>query len=71
MNKTLQEMSEIELKAIGYDLVGQLEDARTNLNIINGELKRRKAQPVAEINNEKNETNKANGTDAKTEEVAG
>lgn len=41
MNKNIQEVSEIELKSIAYDIISQLQLLQNQLNAINSELVRR------------------------------
>ena len=45
MEKNLQTMSDIELKALAYDHLAQLQQTQNNLNMINQELARRAQQP--------------------------
>lgn len=53
--KQLNEMSDVELKALAYDVVVELERAQKNLQVINQEFARRQQQsaniikPVEEI----------------------
>jgi len=43
MEKNIQELSEIELKALAYDALANIEFYQGNLRALNGELARRKA----------------------------
>ena len=45
MERKLQDLSDIELKALAYDTLAQLQVLQNNLNTINGELNRRAQQP--------------------------
>jgi hypothetical protein len=49
MDKQLSEMSVIELKAVAYDLIANLEMIRNNLNAINQELFKRQQQEAQPI----------------------
>jgi hypothetical protein len=63
MNKTVDKMTETELKAFGYEFIGQINQAQANLDIINQELKRRLI-PKAEVKETPNETKQEDkGTD--------
>jgi hypothetical protein len=44
MERKLQDLSDIELKALAYDTLAQLQLLQNNLNTINGELGRRSQQ---------------------------
>lgn len=44
MERKLQDLSDIELKALAYDTLAQLQLLQNNLNAINGELGRRVQQ---------------------------
>jgi hypothetical protein len=46
MQKQLKDFTEVELKALAYDNVAQLEQAQNNLKVINNELARRKQPEV-------------------------
>lgn len=41
MNKTIQEYTETELKALGFEIKNELERLQLNLQIINQELQKR------------------------------
>ena len=41
MERKLEELSDIELKALAYDTLAQLQMLQQNLNTINGELAKR------------------------------
>lgn len=45
METNLQTLSDIELKALAYDHLVQLQQAQNNLNIINQELAKRATKP--------------------------
>ena len=44
MEKKLQDLTDVELKALAYDQFAQIQLCQNNLNAINGELARR-SQP--------------------------
>ena len=48
-NKPITEYSDLELKAIGYDMQNDLEFISKNLNLIKIELDRRKQSVVASM----------------------
>lgn len=41
MERKIEELSDIELKALAYDTLAQLQLFQQNLNVINGELAKR------------------------------
>ena len=43
MEKKLEDISDVELKAMAYDTLAQLQALQQNLNIINAELSKRAA----------------------------
>ena len=45
MEKNLQTLSDIELKALAYDHLAQLQQLQNNLNLINQELAKRASAP--------------------------
>lgn len=51
MEKRLQDLTDVELKALAYDQLAQLQQCQNNLNVINGELSRRTqtSQPNAQV----------------------
>jgi len=48
MEMNIQELSEIELKALAYDALANIEFYQGNLRALNGELARRKAMQEKE-----------------------
>ena len=47
-NKTINELSVIELESLGYRQMAQIELSQANLRAINGELEKRRSQPAEE-----------------------
>lgn len=47
-NKSVKEMTDQELKALGFDIINQLNVYQSNLNVINNELISRKQPAVSE-----------------------
>ena len=48
MDKKIEELSEIELKAIWFDQLASIELAQNNISAIKKEFDRRKNQPTTE-----------------------
>jgi hypothetical protein len=41
MEKRLQDLTDVEIKALCYDLIAQQQQTQNNLNVLNQELQRR------------------------------
>ena len=49
MEKKLTELTEVELKALAYDTIAQLQLHQNNLNVINQELSTRSVQRSSQV----------------------